>query len=136
MSILKNNQNEVSKNSYIQLKMAGSKWNTQGIGAKIWLETEDKTIFQEVYTARGYLSSSDPVISIGLGTSTQIKSLKILWPDGKKSMMENIKPNQLINVSYNQANSDVAMDLVKPNQTVLTDVTESTGMNFRHKEND
>ncbi|MCK5280286.1 MAG: CRTAC1 family protein, partial [Cyclobacteriaceae bacterium] len=63
ISILKNNQNDNLNNNFIKLKLIGSDRNTQGTGAKIWLETDDKSIFYEAYTIRGYLSSSEPVIT-------------------------------------------------------------------------
>ena len=88
VTVLRNNESEKLKNNFIRIKLIGSKLNSQGTGAKIWLETEDKSIFQEAYTERGYLSSSDPVISIGLGSSTRIKSLKVRWPDGRQTIVK------------------------------------------------
>lgn len=136
ISILRNNQNENLNNNFIKLKLIGSDLNTQGTGAKIWLETEGKSIFHEVYTIRGYLSSSDPVITIGIGNATQIKSLKVLWPNGRVSLVRDIASNQLIELAYAQSQSDDAPIHVHPNNTLLVDVTATSGIKFRHVESE
>lgn len=136
VTILKNNQEKLLKNNFLKLKLVGSKLNTQGIGAKIWLETEDNTIFHEAYNTRGYLSGSDLVITIGIGQSEQIKSLRVLWPDGRYSNLDNIEPNSLIEIQYELSVKADDKFTVEPNPTLLEDETEISGINFRHKENE
>jgi len=133
--ILKNNQNDLQKNNYIKLKLNGGASNTQGIGAKIWVETEDKTIFHEVYNTRGYLSSSDLEITIGIGLSSEIKSMKVIWPGGRQSLMTDIAPNRLIELSYEKSTLPTNAYSVQPNKTLLKNVTPSSGISFRHIEN-
>lgn len=135
VSILRNNQNDDLKNNFIKIKLIGSELNTQGTGAKIWLDTEDKSIFHEAYNVRGYLSCSDPVITIGIGHATQIKTLKVLWPDGHQSLLNNLEPNKLLKVSYSQSQDEIDTYPVHPNQTLLVEMTAVSGINFRHVEN-
>jgi hypothetical protein len=136
VSVLRNNQNEKLKNNFIKIKLIGSKLNTQGIGAKIWLETEDKTIFHEVYNVRGYLSSSELVITLGIGSSTLIKSLKVRWPDGRLTLVKELAPNQLIKLVYPDSQFEIDTSRVLPNETLLVDVTLSSGIKFRHAASD
>lgn len=136
VSVLKNNQNDKQKNNFIKIKLIGSELNTLGIGAKIWLETEDKTIFQEVYNARGYLSSSEPVITLGIGSSKLIKSLKVLWPGGRQTVLKDLAPNRLIEVLYAESHVETDHSRVNPNKTVLVDVTRASGIKFRHEASD
>lgn len=135
VSILKNNQNEELSNNFVKLKLIGNDLNTQGIGAKIWLETEDVTIFHEVYNVRGYLSSSDLPLTIGIGKSTTVKSVKVLWPGGRKSRVNNIASNQLIELDYSQSQTDDNTFSTNPNESLLVDVTTKSGIDFRHLEN-
>ncbi len=130
-TVLKNNQNEMLKNNFVKIKLIGSKNNTLGIGAKIWIETEDKSIFHEAYITRGYLSSSEPVITLGLGSSELIKSLKVLWPDGTKTVHSNLAPNQLVKVVYSGSHENFDSS-IGPNKTLLTDVTSTSGITFKH----
>ena len=67
ISVLRNNQNEIQKNNFIKIKLKGKAPNTLGLGAKILITTDSAKIFHEVYFTRGYASSVEPVLSIGLG---------------------------------------------------------------------
>jgi hypothetical protein len=134
-SIIKNNQDEIQKNNYVKLKLIGGDANTMGIGAKIWLETEDKTIFQEAYNTRGYLSSSDLVKTIGIGNSREIKSIKVIWPGGRQSEVMDVAINKLIELEYEKSAYPKEAYSVEPNKTLLKDATQLSGINFRHVEN-
>ncbi len=134
VTILRNNENILRANNFIKIKLIGSKLNSHGIGAKIWLETKDKIIFQEAYNIRGYLSSSDPVITIGIGNSAQIKTLKVQWPDGRLSMSKGIVPNQLIEVTYSKSKAADGSNIDFKNNALLVDVTKGSGIEFRHEE--
>ena len=98
VTVLKNNQNEIQKNNYIKIKLEGKAPNTQGIGAKVQIITDSATIFQEVFFTRGYASSVEPVLLVGIGKSNQIKELKVQWPDGLESRLKDVQPNQLIKI--------------------------------------
>jgi len=136
VSIFRNNQQDRLKNNFIKIKLIGSELNKQGMGSKIWLETEDKSIFHEAYNARGYLSSSEPVITLGIGSSRVIKSLKVLWPDGRQTLKGELAPNQLIELLYAESQLEIDTSRVLPNKTLLIDVTNNSGIKFRHEESD
>ena len=136
VSILRNNQQDKSKNNFIRIKLIGSEFNRQGIGSKIWLEMDDKIIFHEVFIARGYLSSSDPVITLGIGSSPIIKTLKVRWPDGRQTIVKALEPNKLIELNYTEAEFEIDTSLVGPNKSLLVDVTDASGITFKHKETD
>jgi len=134
-SIIRNNQEEIEKNNFVKLKLIGGAKNTLGIGAKIWLETEDKTIFHEAYNTRGYLSSSDLVQTIGIGKSREIKSIKVIWPGGRQSEIYDVALNKLIELEYEKSVFPKKVYSVEPNKTLLKDVTHLSGISFRHVEN-
>jgi len=131
-TVLKNNQQEKLNNNFIKIKLIGSERNTQGTGAKIWIETEDKSIFHEAYTGRGYMSSSEPVITLGLGSSELIKSLKVLWPDDSQTVLSNLASNQLVKLVYPGSQEKFDSSNVEPNKTLLDDVTSTSGISFKH----
>lgn len=136
VTLVRNNLEEFSENNYVKIRLQGSKLNTQGIGAKIWLEMDDQTIFQEVYNTRGYLSSSDFDITIGVGSSDHIRSIKVLWPEGRESLVDDIKVNQQLELSFDES-KPIQKDISTiPNETLFTDVTMASGIDFEHKENE
>ncbi|HKZ36438.1 MAG TPA: VCBS repeat-containing protein, partial [Chryseolinea sp.] len=134
-TVLRNNQNEIQKNSFIKIKLKGRAPNSQGIGAKILIQTDSAEIFQEAYFARGYASSVEPVLTIGLGKVSVIKSVKVFWPDGLQSTLINVSPNQSIIVDQKDAITKSDKIEATPNKTLLQDVTNDSGIDFVHTEN-
>lgn len=132
-SVWRNNQENIQKNNFLKVKLKGRQPNTYGTGAKVWI-TAGQEIFQETYTQRGYLSSVDPVLTIGIGQADMISELKVRWPDGTSTIQKDVAPNQLIVVEQVAGIVQPAPGGV-PNKTVLTDVTASSGLDFTHQEN-
>ncbi len=86
-------------NHWILLKLVGTKSNRMGIGAQIRLTTEDgKKQWDEVTTAIGYASSSDPRVHFGLGKNEKIKEIEIRWPSGIKQILNNVSVDQILTV--------------------------------------
>src|SRR5690606_37428025 len=133
-SVIRNNQEQIQENNFLRIQLKGNKPNTYGVGSKVWVVAAGQEIFQEVYTQRGYLSSVDPVLTIGVGQADRISEERVHWPDGTLTIQKDVTPNQLIVVEQVAGNAQPAPGGV-PNQTILTDVTASSGLDFRHQEN-
>ncbi|MFT3746723.1 MAG: VCBS repeat-containing protein [Agriterribacter sp.] len=93
------------KHTFLQVKLEGDAFNTQGIGAKISLHTKGKVQYREQMPARGYQSSVSPILHFGLGTDDIIDTLSIIWLSGKMQLLTNIKANQLITLKETEANN-------------------------------
>jgi len=134
ISVLQNHENEIQQNHFIKIKLMGDHANTLGLGASVFVETGDgKTLYQEAYFTRGYQSSVEPVFTIGIGKANSIQKVKVSWPDGKVSHLENVTPDQTLLIKQSSAQKeDHKRVMVQP---LLTDVTKSSGIDFRHKEN-
>jgi enediyne biosynthesis protein E4 len=86
-------------NHWILLKLVGTKSNRMGIGAQIHLTTEDgKQQWNEVTTAVGYASSSDPRVHFGLGKNEKIKEIEIRWPSGIKQVLKDVAGDRILTV--------------------------------------
>ena len=91
----------VSQNSnhWILLKLTGTKSNRMGIGAQIKLTAEDGSKqWNEVTTAVGYASSSDPRVHFGLRANAKIKEIEIRWPSGIKQVLHDVAADQILAV--------------------------------------
>jgi hypothetical protein len=75
-------RNNGTKNHWLGLSLVGSKSNRNGIGARITVTDSGgrKQIF-DANTSGSYLSSNDPRIVVGLGTST-VRRVEVSWPSG------------------------------------------------------
>jgi hypothetical protein len=133
-NILQNHQNEIQKNNYIKLKLTGEKPNVQALGAKVYIKLKDEELFQEIYYTRGYQSSVEPLLTIGVGKNTIIPKVKICWPDGRISSLTNVNANQVLVVSQQQATTRESQRPAIP-QPVVIDETRSAGIAYKHAEN-
>ncbi len=79
--VYRNNSREINKNHYIGLKLQGKGNNTFAIGSKVNIYRGSEIITRELIPSRGFQSSMDYKLIIGLGKSTVIDSMVIIWPD-------------------------------------------------------
>jgi len=106
--VYENKANELSENRYLKLKLEGNPYNSQALGAKIWLYYGKEMQFAEHTTYRGYQSSVDPILHFGLGDIRYLDSLKVVFPDGKATVRKNIKTDTLLLIKNSSAKMGVA----------------------------
>ncbi|NHF61461.1 VCBS repeat-containing protein [Flavobacteriaceae bacterium TP-CH-4] len=94
--IYENKVNELSKNRYLKLQLEGNPYNSQALGAKIWLYYGKEMQFAEHTTYRGYQSSVDPILHFGLGNVTLLDSIRVVFPDCKTAVLKNVKTDTLL----------------------------------------
>jgi len=101
--IYRNNSDSLLSNHYLKIKLKGPQGNQFGIGAKILLYLGEEILFHEAVPTRGFLSSVDPEINIGLGSTTQFDSLIIVWPGNKYQSVKVQNVDTKIELSYSNA---------------------------------
>lgn len=132
--LFRNNAELFPDGNYIKIRLRGSGLNTSALGAKVWISTENREIFQEAWYTRGYQSSVEPAIFAGVGKAKIIKEIKVRWPDGRVSAVSDIKPNTSIVLTQPESREIKKIPAI-PNPTILRDVTATSGLNFTHQEN-
>ena len=75
------------------------------IGAKVAVWVAGKASFQEFQPVRGFQSAMYGPLHFGLGRANKIDSVTVSWTDGKKSVLPSPKPNKLLTVDYQSADS-------------------------------
>jgi enediyne biosynthesis protein E4 len=83
-----------SAGNWICLKLVGTKSNRDGIGAHVRIGNQAN----DMTSAVSYASGSLDGVHFGLGTATVIDKAEILWPSGKRQVLENVKANQVLTV--------------------------------------
>ncbi|PHN01513.1 VCBS repeat-containing protein [Flavilitoribacter nigricans] len=101
--IYRNDAGGQLNNNYLQVRLRGAGMNTQGIGAKVLAVYNGQRQKLEQYLSRGYLSSVSPVMHFGLGTTTTLDSLVVIWPSGKQQTLTDVRANQVIELSEGEA---------------------------------
>lgn len=125
------NKTNTSKN-YIKIKFKSN----LAIGTKVILYQGQNIQFKELFTQRGFQSSSEPIVHFGLDTINIIDSLKIIWPSKKYQTHKNIKTNQTL--IFEEKNDDPVFNYstIKPKtKPLFTKVENNLGINYTHKEN-
>jgi len=83
-------RNDSDTNHRIVIDLRGTVSNRFGIGATVQLESAAGIQVRQLWLARGYLASSEPMVHFGLGTDTSIRRLTITWPSGQVQAFENL----------------------------------------------
>lgn len=84
---------------WLLVKLVGRLSNRSGIGAVLRLEAGDgRVLWNHATTSVGFASSSDPRVHFGLGEGSSIRQLEVRWPSGVRQVLEDVRPNQILEV--------------------------------------
>ncbi|HEY4206194.1 MAG TPA: VCBS repeat-containing protein, partial [Puia sp.] len=133
--VYRNEEDKLKRNHYLRLRMTGEGLNTHAYGAKASLVMMNgMKQYQELYPVRGYQSSMAPEIFFGFSAGDSIRELRVIWPSGKETVMTDVRADQTMNLSEKDARGLVAP--APRASRLFTDITESSGLIYRHQEND
>ncbi|MEP1259231.1 VCBS repeat-containing protein, partial [Algoriphagus sp.] len=120
----------------LQIQLIGKDKNTQAIGTQIQLVAGDQLFYAEQMPNRGFESSVDPKLTIGLGELSVLDEIKILWPDGSFTKLENIQADQLLQVKWAESNPMPDGEQFFPkSKTTFFYKEEKASIDFTHQEN-
>ncbi|WP_299886138.1 VCBS repeat-containing protein [uncultured Lacinutrix sp.] len=128
-SIYKNN----TRNNSISFSLKGPEQNKNGIGSIINLYTKNSQQSKTLFTSRGYQSSVSNKLHFGIKDITSVDSAEIIWPNGTKQLLTNIKANQTLYVDYKKSN--IEKHIKKSNALFQTINPTDIGINYIQKEN-
>ncbi len=136
--IYRNNAKQKRTNHYVEIKLKGEGQNRFGIGTKVILKNKGKIQFSYLNTTRGFESSSLQYIHFGTGADSIIDTLQVIWPGGKSQVLTNIKSDQTLTLSYQDAVANQVLLLPAKsdhsNETIFRDVTDSISLPYNRVE--
>jgi len=134
--VYRNNARTLHKdNHYLQVKLEGEGTNRYAVGAKVTLKNGEETSVQELSPTRGFQSSVDYVLTLGLGARDSVDTLSVEWPDGRVSLQTQVAANQRLTLKQSDAKKIAALPL-KAAPGRFVDITDQSALPFVHKEND
>ena len=92
--IYRNETDTLLGNKSLVVKLIGDAQNTLAVGAKVRVSHDGNIWYQEQMPTRGFQSSVDHRLHFGLGDLAQVQQVKVIWPDGKVSIRENVATGQ------------------------------------------
>lgn len=78
-------ENRSQGGRWLGLKLVDPALGREAIGAQVTLEWGDRTLVRTVGATKGYVSSSDSRIVLGLGSAEQVGIARVRWPDGEQA---------------------------------------------------
>ena len=87
-------RNDCTTGHRLILDLRGTTSNRFGIGATVRIESAAGVQVRQLVLARGYMSSSEPIVHFGLGEDDLIKRMIVTWPSGQVQTFENLAVDQ------------------------------------------
>ncbi|MEM9075832.1 MAG: VCBS repeat-containing protein [Bacteroidota bacterium] len=115
------NNSESSGNHYLKIDLNGEAPNTKGIGSLVEIYVDNQTIQQEMIPSRGFQSSIDYTMTIGLGKQSSLDSLRVIWPNGMFQVLETIQVDTKITLNQADASQEYSLPIKEAN-TLLTEI--------------
>lgn len=132
--VARNNTNLVfPKNRFIQFKLEGTGKNTAAFGTTIEIQHRGQKFYIEQMPNRGFESSVDPKLTLGVGDIDTLDFVKVTWPDGSIQNLAQVSSNQLVTLRQ----VDAKQQLEKSSSVIPLFEEASISMPvFRHQESD
>ena len=132
-------ENKKTQGNFLSLKLKGSENNLNAIGTRVLAYKKDQSIISaESYPVRGFLSSAQIPLHIGLGDPTSIDSVLVIWPDNTYQRLESWNSNKTVDLSWQKGLPKLDLDRWQKYSipyVPLKDVTADLGLGHQHVEN-
>lgn len=114
------NNTDSSTNHSLRFKLSSEDTgNTFAIGTMIKAWANNMQFSVSNFPSKGFQSSVDPKVHLGLGSIEEVDSIQIIWPNGTTTRLENIKTNQLVSLEEPEK-SELNMEKVPFKNRFLT----------------
>ena len=95
-----------NRNSWLTLKLVGTKSNKFAIGAIVRATTGKLTQVREVRSGNSYASQNDMRVHFGLGDSIKVDQLEVIWPNGQVTQLSDIPVRQEFTIRQEKAGNE------------------------------
>ena len=131
--VYRNNTERLKNHNYIKLDFKGADGNRFGIGTVVKLYFKNQIINQTVMPSRGFQSSIEYPMTIGLGNETKIDSIRVIWPDDATQKLQDLTVNETLVLDHKDAKDSYKVLTPKTLNPLLKEV--NNGSLIAHKEN-
>ena len=90
--------NQGTTNHALRIRLAGTKSNRDGIGAAVSVKSATTFQKQMLRSGSSYLSASELILTIGLGSSTKADAIDVRWPSGAVDRLSNVGSDQIVTI--------------------------------------
>ena len=134
-SIYRSRVRERTPHHWLRIRLQGEGRNTAGIGAKVTVRHGATRQMLEQFPTRGFQSSVDPRLHVGLGSSSVVDTLTVVWPDRRTQTLTQVAVDRELVLSQRDAALPVRARVAPATRPLFTPVGDRMGLDFRHREN-
>ena len=142
--VYKNQSREQNNNHFLDISLEGEGKNTFGVGTIIRVYSQGRQQLFQQYPSRGFESAIEPRIHVGLGSITQVDSIRVIWPDKRVQTLTAVQADQhlrlkqtdaSVNPSSGNGNSFTLFTEIEPSMLIRGDTrhTENLYNDFDHE---
>ena len=100
-------RNDSQVHNSVKIRLVGTESNRDGIGTKVWVRTDEMTLFREVTCGGSYASGSEQTLLFGIGAQKTIQSIEVKWQSGHTQTLDfsstEIAVNETIYITENRS---------------------------------
>ncbi|MBL7876033.1 MAG: VCBS repeat-containing protein, partial [Cyclobacteriaceae bacterium] len=134
VSLMRNHSDRLQQeNHYLKFVLKGISGNRNAVGTGIEIINNGKIFFIEQIPNRGFESSVDPRPNIGLGKIDTVDQVRVRWPDGTETILDNVVTNQTLVLDQKDSRALIPKEL-EPANTLFQEVQMSEV--YIHKESE
>ena len=133
--IYENTSTEKETYHYLKVRLKGSRKNPFGIGGTVSVHTKGQSQTQYISNQRGFQSTPEPVLIFGLGASTQLDSLKVVWPGGKQQVLRSISVDTSLTLDETKSILPAKQKALPDTKTFVSKLP-SSNIPYSHTESD
>jgi len=95
-------RNDGGTNHSLRVRLIGTRSNRDGIGTVVRVTAGGETQERMLRSGSSYLSSSELILTFGLGQHAQADSIEVRWPSGQADRLSNVKAGETIAIRESQ----------------------------------
>src|SRR3569833_943279 len=84
------------ENKFLKVTLKGEAPNTFAVGSRVTVHYNNTVAYQEQMPIRGFESTVDSRLNFGLGKANKINSIVVQWPDGRESVLKDVKVDSML----------------------------------------
>ena len=134
--VYENNSNAHHGNHYMTIQLRGKDGNTWAVGSCVTVFAGERLIYQELVPMRGFKSSMDPRLHIGLGETAHVDSMEVQWPDGSCTRFYDLEVDRLIELEQEMDRESCPPPVPEIRRVIFKEQSAINGLDYRHVEND
>ncbi len=129
--LFRNTTVDNGQGNYLTVKVTGK---VSESFPKVYLYSGEESQMIEIKGVRGYFSYTEPVAHFGLGSTTKVDSVKVIWPDGALSYRNNVDVNQRIEIKLEDQQDETKQE---GQESIFEEIrVTDLGLTYEHQENE